>query len=88
MPAIIKRLNPSSLREVSYHADSLAGAAEFESRDGVYTVSNTVNHTQTLLFDAHLDRLVDSARREGIPLELDRQGLRAALRQMILESGF
>ncbi|MCY4464527.1 MAG: aminotransferase class IV [Chloroflexi bacterium] len=88
MPAIIKILNQSGLREVNYHADSLAAAAEFESRAGVYTVSNTVNRTQTLLFDAHLERLADSAWREGIPLQFDRQQLRSALRQMIIESGF
>ncbi|MYC55092.1 MAG: hypothetical protein F4X46_05860 [Chloroflexi bacterium] len=88
MPALIKALHKSGLREVSYHADSLAAAAKFEARAGVYTVSNTVNRTQTLLFDAHLDRLVDSARREGIPLRFDRKSLRVALREMILESGF
>ncbi len=88
MPAIIKRLGQSGLREADYHADSLAAAAEFESRAGVYTVSNTVNRTQTLLFDAHMERLADSARREGIPLKFERQQLRLALRQMIIESGF
>ena len=88
MPAIIKRLSQGGLREVNYHADSLAAAAQFEARAGVYTVSNTLNRTQTLLFDAHLERLVDSARREGIPLQIDRQQLRSALRQMIIESGF
>ncbi len=88
MPAIIKRLSQSGLREANCHADSLAAAAQFEARAGVYTVSSTVNRTQILLFDAHLERLVDSARREGIPLQVDRQQLRAALRQMIIESGF
>ncbi len=88
MPAQIRSLTQSGLREVDYQADSLAAAAAYESRAGVYTVSNTVKRTQTLLFDAHLDRLADSARREGIPLQLERAQLRSALRQMILESGF
>ena len=59
-----------------------------ERRDGVYTVSNTYNETQTLLLDAHLDRLEDSARREGFYLELDRSRLRQNLRIMILASGY
>lgn len=88
MPAIIKCLSPGGLRDVDYQADSLAAAATFESRAGVYTVSNTLNRTRTLLIDAHLERLEDSARREGIPLQFDHQQLRAALRQMVIESGF
>ena len=88
MPTIIKVLSQSGLRDVDYRANSLAAAAEFESRAGVYTVSHTLYRTQTLLFNAHLERLEDSARREGIPLQFDRQQLRSALRKMIIESGF
>jgi branched-chain amino acid aminotransferase len=39
------------------------------------------------MLDAHLDRLEESARLENIPLILDRQALRAALRQLIQQSG-
>lgn len=88
MPAIVKRLTHDGLRNVSYRADSLNAAEDFEARDGVYTVSNTYNVTQTLLLDAHLDRLEDSARRKGFVLLCDRERLRSALREMIVSSGF
>jgi branched-chain amino acid aminotransferase len=61
---------------------------DYEPQDGVYTVANTFNTTQTLKLDAHLDRLEDSAKRAEIPLELDRARLRAAMRGMILDSGY
>ena len=88
MPAIIKRLTATGLADVDYRATSLDAAAEFEPRFGVYTVSNTRNRTQTLLLDAHLDRLEDSARREGFAFRCDRARLRQALRRMIEESGY
>jgi len=88
MPATIKRLKGQSLVDVDYRAASLQDAANFEPREGVYTLSNTYNRTQTLLLDAHLDRLEDSARRQAIPLSLDRAQLRSALRQLVLESEY
>lgn len=88
MPAYIRILTPTGLQPAAYTADSLADAAQFESHDGVYTLTNTFNTFQTLKLDAHLDRLEDSARREHIPLELDRKLLRSVLRQMIADSGF
>lgn len=87
MPCLIRLLTPDCLAPVNYSADSLAAASAHEP-DGVYTVARTFNTTQVLKFDAHLDRLEDSARREGIPLRLDRARLRAALRQVITEAGF
>lgn len=88
MPAIVKRLTAVGLADVDYAAASLDEAAAFEPRHGVYTVSNTHRHTQTLLLDAHLDRLEDSARREGFVLRYDRRRLRQALRRMIEASGY
>ena len=88
MPTIIKRLSPDGLTDVDYTADDLKSAAGYEPSDGIYTLTNTYNMTQTLMFDAHLDRLEDSARRENIPLRYNRAQLKSALRQMILESGF
>ena len=88
MPAIIKRLCENGLEDVGYTADSLKDAARYESKEGVYTVSNTYNRTQTLLLDAHLDRLEDSAKRERIPLSYDRRRLRRAIRQMIDDAEF
>ena len=88
MPCLIKLLTPDGLQPVTYHADSLADAARYEPRDGVYTITNTYNTFQVLKIDAHFDRLENSARLEGIPLQLDRPRLRAALRQMIAEAGY
>lgn len=86
-PAYIKELTPAGLRDVTYSADSLRDAAQFEP-DGIYTVTNTYNTFQTLKLDAHLDRMEDSAAREGIALKLDRARLRRTLRQMIAEAHF
>jgi branched-chain amino acid aminotransferase len=83
----IRLLTPQGLVPVDYTAESLADAARFEPDDGVYTVANTLNTFQTLKLDAHLDRMEDSAAREGIYLKLDRRRLKLALRQMIEEAG-
>lgn len=88
MPAIIKRFTEEGTVDVSSDARSLQDAATREPRDGVYTVSNTYCRTKTLLLDAHLDRLEDSARRQGFVLAYDRKLLRQALRKMIIESGY
>jgi branched-chain amino acid aminotransferase len=86
-PTYIRQLTPDGLQPVAYTADSLREAAEHEP-DGIYTVTNTYNTFQTLKLDSHLDRMEDSAVREGIALQLDRPRLRKALRQMISEAGF
>lgn len=88
MPAIVKRLTAAGLADVDYAATSLDEAAAYEPRHGVYTVSNTHRRTQTLLLDAHLDRLEDSARREGFVIRYDRSRLRQALRRMIEAAGY
>lgn len=87
MPTYIQRLRSDGLENVDYTADNLKAASKYEP-NGIYTVSNTYNITQTLMFDAHLDRLEDSAQRENIPLKLNRKVLKSTLRQMILFSGF
>ncbi len=86
-PAYIRFLTPLGLQPVSYTADSLQAATPFEP-EGIYTVANTFQRTRTLRLDAHLDRLEDSAKREGIALSLDRQRLREAMRQMIEEADY
>jgi branched-chain amino acid aminotransferase len=88
MPAYIRRLTSQDLESVDYTAESLNEAAQYEPSDGVYTVTNTYQITKVLLFDAHLDRMEDSARRADIPLKLDRKRLRYALRRMIEESSY
>jgi branched-chain amino acid aminotransferase len=88
MPCYIRILTPQGLQPARYTADSLADAVKHEPRDGIYTVTNTYHTVQVLKFDAHLDRLEDSARREAIALKLDRARLRQALRQVVGEAGF
>lgn len=88
MPAIIRRLTAKGLVEVDFSAVSLQDATKHEPLGGVYTVSNTYERTKTLLLDKHLDRLEESARREGIPFKCGRKRLKSALRRMILESDF
>ena len=87
-PCRINLMTPNGLQPVAYQADLLADAARFEPRDGVYTITNTYHVYQVLKLDAHLDRLENSARLAGIPLQLDRARLRAALRKMITESNY
>jgi branched-chain amino acid aminotransferase len=88
MPTLIKRLRPSGLMPVDYTADSLTEAAAYEPNDGIYTVANTFNTYETLKLNAHFDRMEDSAKRENIPLVLDRPRIRQALRKMIDEADF
>ena len=88
MPCLIRRLTSSGLHPVDYSASSLADAVQYEPQDGVYTVTNTYEVTKLLKFGAHLDRLEDSARREGITLTLNRAALRTALRSMIAEAAW
>ncbi len=88
MPTLIKILHDGALEDVDYRASSLADAAQYEPDDGIYTVANTFNTYDTLKLNAHFDRMEDSAKRQNIPLHLDRQRVRDALRQMIDESGF
>lgn len=88
MSALIKLLTPQGLEDVAYSALSLADAAQYEPGDGIYTVANTFNTYDTLKLNAHFDRMEDSAKRQGIPLTLDRQKIRHALRQMIDDSNF
>ena len=86
-PTFIKTLTPAGLRDVDYHADSLHAATQHEP-EGIYTVTNTYHTDMVLKFDAHLDRMEDSAQQEGIALKLDRKRLRQALRQMIEQAGY
>jgi len=55
---------------------------------GIYTVSRTYDATKTVLLDAHLDRLEESAALESIPFRLDRVRLREALRETLAAGGY
>ena len=87
-PCYIKRLTSAGLQDVDYQANSLAEAVQYEPANGIYTVTNTFNTFKTLKFEAHLDRLEDSAQRAGITLNLDRLQLKQALRQMIADANY
>lgn len=75
-------LTPDGLVPTQYQVNSLPEAVPYEPQ-GIYTVARTFHGDQALLFDAHLDRLEESARLVNIPLKLDRARLRAALREML-----
>lgn len=88
MPCTIRQLKPGGLQDVPYTANSLKEAAAHEPADGVYTVANTRNTYAVLKLTAHLDRLQDSAQREGIELTLPHEQIRAAVREVIDIAGY
>lgn len=87
MPTTIGILTPTGLQAASYSADNLNDAAHHEPA-GIYTVARTYNRAFVLKFDAHLDRMEESAQLENMTLQLDRAVLRAALRTLIDRSGY
>lgn len=84
---LLRRLSESGLETAGYRADSLAEAAAYEPDDGIYTLANTRAGGKVAGLNLHFDRLEDSARREGIPLRLDRTAVRQGLRLMLHELG-
>lgn len=88
MPCLIRRLTATGLVDVDYSADSLAEAVQHEPRDGVYTVASTMDTYRVVKLSAHLDRLTDSAQREGISYSLPHDVLRAGLRDLITLAGY
>jgi branched-chain amino acid aminotransferase len=87
MPTTIGILTPGGLTDAGYTADTLAEAARYEP-EGIYTLASTFKRDHALLLDAHLNRLEESARLEGIALQLDRPALRKALRHLVDRSGY
>lgn len=87
MPTEISTLTLQGLQPVEYRAESLRQAAGLEP-PGVYTVTRTYRADHVVLFDAHLDRLEESARLEGIEITLERQRLRSALRRMVARAEY
>ncbi len=86
-PILTTILTADELIPTPYQAFSLVEAVAYEP-SGVYTVARTFHGDQVLLFDAHLDRLEESARLVDIPFRLDRQRLRAGLRDLLQRSGY
>jgi branched-chain amino acid aminotransferase len=86
IPVYIHTAN-AALREAEYTVASLEEASRREP-PGIYTVARTYRQNQTMLLDAHLDRLEESARLEGMSLSLNRAALREALRGVIQAGGY
>lgn len=80
-------LTPNGLQPTPYQVNSLIEAIPLEPK-GVYTVTRSYGRTKALLLDAHLTRLEESARLEGIPLTLNRPALREALCQLIAQTDY
>jgi branched-subunit amino acid aminotransferase/4-amino-4-deoxychorismate lyase len=88
MGILIRYLSPrGALTPPTFQADSLDEVGALEP-DGVYTITRTYHSNQAVLLDAHMDRLEESARLEGINLDLDRDWLRSGLRRIIAMAGF
>lgn len=80
-------LTPEEVLPTPYQAVSLHDAVAHEPQ-GVYTVARTFFKDRALLFDAHLDRLEESAHLVSIPLTLDRSRLRATLRDLLHQANY
>lgn len=87
MPIQTAVLTAAGAEPGAIQAESLRAFADQEP-PGVYTVTRTYRGTKVVLFDAHLDRLEESAELEGIPLALDREKVRASLRALIEGAGY
>lgn len=87
MPVLCARITPDDIKRLPCHADSLAEAA-LADPEGVYTVARTYDQDKVVLFDAHLDRLEDSAEREGLSVHLDRPRIRRVLKDLVQAAGF
>lgn len=85
IPVKILQLD-NALVDAPIAADSLNELARKEP-EGIYTVARTFQGTKAVLFSAHLDRLEESAKLEGIPVTFERNSLRIALHQLIDQSG-
>lgn len=82
------RLTPHGLTVLDTAASSLQDAVRDEPFDGVYTVDRTYPGARVLRLDRHFDRLEESALREGMPIRLDRDAIRAALREMLARGAY
>ena len=88
MPIPIKILQSNgALIPAPFEAESISMLALHEP-DGVYTVARTYNKIQTVLLDAHLERLEESARLEQILVVFHKEQLRAGLATLIMDGGF
>lgn len=88
MPIPIRILqSDGTLEPAPFEAETLSMVASNEP-EGVYTVARTFNKTMTVLLDAHLDRLEESAYLEQIPVVFNRAQLRAGLAKLLAHGDF
>ncbi len=88
MPIPIKILQSNgALIPAPFEVESLSMLALNEP-EGVYTVARTYNRMKSVLLDAHLERLEESARLEHIPVVFHKEQLRAGLAKLIEDGGF
>lgn len=88
MPIPVKILHADgNLTDAPIEAETLNEVAQREP-EGVYTVARTFHRSKAFLFNAHLERLEESAWLERIKLNLNRESLRKALAGLIEESEF
>ena len=88
MPIPVRVLtSKGELVPAPFTAESLDDVASCEP-DGIYTITRTFDSNHMVMLNAHMDRLEQSARLEGIPLKLDRALLRTGLRNIIHLAGF
>ncbi len=80
-------LEDQRLIDAPYKAHSLDDLNRLEP-PGIYTVARTHFAANTVMLDAHLDRLEESAELESIPLQLDHASLRKALRDTLVAGGY
>ncbi|MFP4550419.1 MAG: aminotransferase class IV [Spirochaetales bacterium] len=81
-------VSTGAISEAPYEADSLAEAISREAAGGVYAAFATWYGGKVVRLTHHLERLVDSARRVGIDLVLDRTATVGALGSMLERSGY
>jgi branched-subunit amino acid aminotransferase/4-amino-4-deoxychorismate lyase len=75
------------LIEAPYKPRSMEEASHLEPA-GIYTIARTYHGDKVILMEAHFDRLEESARMENIPLHLNRENIRSALRSLIRDADF
>jgi branched-subunit amino acid aminotransferase/4-amino-4-deoxychorismate lyase len=80
-------LTPHELIPTPFSVQSLTEAVQYEPQ-GVYTLARTFHGDQAVLFNAHLDRLEESAQLMQIPFQLDRPRLRAVLRDLLHQANY
>jgi branched-chain amino acid aminotransferase len=88
-PILVRILSSSSSQPCAVNLDPVPESlndACIQLPAGVYTTLRTFNRQQVLNLDDHFQRLEQSAGLIGHHLELDRQSLRQALREIVAES--